>query len=243
MKNIFSILFFALISGYSCSEQLVTLEFEGVDHMMQIEVPNVLANDAYLRDCSLSRAGKCSARFKVENSEKYFQDGNYRSEFRLMKDRSLLYGPDDIFKYKFSIFIPFDYESDPRDSVDIIWQFKSFGNNPNSFVGIKGSDIVLRFMDDGQITIYKNFPKGRWIDLSIEALWSPLDRGSFAVLIRDFDGKFSNYLNVRNIINLRNDFPKANYIKFGIYKPNYANSTAKNPRIVFFDSVKIEKLN
>jgi len=244
-KIIFFLVTIFFLSNNSLASSVINLDFDDSDNYtnLQLEAPKVLAEDAFVKDCTLYRIGKCSVKIKIKNSVDYFQDGNHRVEFRLMKNLDFQFGPGDLFKYSFSVYIPTEYENDVRDSVDIIWQFKNFNNAPNAFIGIKGDDIVLNYLNDGQITLYKNFPKGVWVDIKLEILWSYTGEGYFNTYIASTKDKSADFMFIKHIRNLRDSKPKNNYIKFGIYKPSYEKSISKKDRIIYLDSIKIEKLN
>jgi hypothetical protein len=199
------------------------------------------AVDAISIDCTLARSGQCSLRSTVSNTSDYISFGAHRAESNTQALRATRYSSGDAIRYSFSLYLPSDWETDSRDSIDIIWQFKRFGTYPDMFVAIKGADIVLRLTGGKQETLVKNYPTGQWIDFRIDVLWSYETGGKvIAAIGQPAKEEFEEIIKISGA-NMGDTRPRSGYLKWGIYKPGYEHSTTSRPRIVFHDKICVER--
>jgi len=216
---------------------ILTSEATGV----AVVIPNAV--DAISIDCTLARSGQCSLRSTVSNTPDYISFGAHRAESNTQALRATRYSSGDAIRYAFSLYLPSDWETDSRDSIDIIWQFKRFGTYPDMFVAIKGADIVLRLTGDKQETLVKNYPTGQWIDFRIDALWSYESGGRVIAAIRQpAEEEFKEIVKISGA-NMGDVRPRSGFLKWGIYKPAYKHSVTSRPRIVFHDKICVEQWN
>jgi len=216
---------------------ILTSETTGV----AVVTPNAV--DAISIDCTLARSGQCSLRSTVSNTPDYISFGAHRAESNTQALRATRYSSGDAIRYAFSLYLPSDWETDSRDSIDIIWQFKRFGTYPDMFVAIKGADIVLRLTGDKQETLVKNYPTGQWIDFRIDVLWSYETRGKVIAAIRQqAEEEFKEIVKIIGA-NMGDTRPRSGYLKWGIYKPGYKHSTTSRPRTVFHDKICVQGWN
>lgn len=216
---------------------ILTSEATGV----AVVTPNAV--DAISIDCTLARSGQCSLRSTVSNTPDYISFGAHRAESNTQALRATRYSSGDAIRYAFSLYLPSDWETDSRDSIDIIWQFKRFGTYPDMFVAIKGADIVLRLIGGKQKTLVKNYSTGQWIDFRIDVLWSYETGGKvIAAIRRPAEEEFKETVKISGA-NMGDTRPRSGYLKWGIYKPGYEHSTTSRPRIVFHDKICVEGWN
>ncbi|MGF6811231.1 hypothetical protein OKW30_006423 [Paraburkholderia sp. Clong3] len=201
------------------------------------------ADDSINVDCSVSRAGKCSLKTILCRTDSYISYGRYRAETETSGLKSLLYSAGESYRYGFSFRTDNQWQYDTRESVDTVWQFKRFGTHADMFVAIKGHDVVLRVLKDGQYVIKKDFQPGKWMDIRIDVLWSDGANGMVVVYFREEGEK--SYHPVVNFTgaNMFNSTPKFARPKWGIYKPTFQKSYFDGPRIVFHDEIYIDKLD
>jgi hypothetical protein len=238
----------ALILWGSCmagAAPLVALDFEGqpdsID-MATTQPPKVSGGDAVQIDCAVARTGKCSLRTKVANTPDYFSAGKQRVEWNLATRKELRYSAGDHVSYRFSVRVPEGWKRDVRASPDIIWQFKRFGSVPDAFVAIKGAGLVLRVFGSRQVVLLKELPTGQWIDLKFEVSWSPQASGKIIYQVQLAGQQKPVSSGMLEGANMINGKPHAGYIKFGIYKPEYAKSPDQAPRVVYIDDIIIERV-
>lgn len=234
------------ISAASTPTPIFCLDYEAgtlTSEVIGVAVVKPNAADAISVDCTLARSGQCSLRSTVSNTPDYISFGAHRAESNTQALRATRYSSGDAIRYAFSLYLPSDWETDSRDSIDIIWQFKRFGAYPDMFVAIKGTDIVLRLTGGKQKTLVKNYPTGQWIDFRIDVLWSYETGGKVVAAIRrPAEEEFKEIVKISgaNMVDAR---PQSAYLKWGIYKPAYEHSVTSRPRIVFHDKIRVERWN
>jgi hypothetical protein len=201
------------------------------------------ADDSINVDCSVSRAGKCSLKTILRRTDSYISYARYRAETETSGRKCLLYSAGESYRYGFSFRTDEQWQFDTRESIDTVWQFKRFGTHADMFVAIKGHDVVLRVLKDGQYVIKKDFQPGKWMDIRIDVLWSDGAKGMVVVYLREEDEK-SYHPVVRFVgANMFNSTPKFGRPKWGLYKPTFQKSYFDGPRIVFHDEIYIDKLD
>jgi len=169
--------------------------------------------------------------------------GNYRAETDSRHLKRSWYGQGDNFRYGFSLYLPENWERDNSRSIDIVWQFKHFADPADGFVAVKGNHIVLRLGPEEQFIVVRHYPSGRWIDFRIDVKWSEKQDGHVTVATRiEPQAEFVEVLR-RNVRTLWGRPSSSGYLKWGLYKPGYGESDTHQPRIVFHDEIKVERLS
>jgi len=225
---------------------VMQLDFEnGLAHVNKqgIAVTLPKASNAIVVDCVNARTGRCSMRTEIDNTPEYISHAAHRAESDSHLIKETLYSEFDQMRYGFSLYVANSWETDSRESIDIIWQFKRTGTQPDIFLAIKGEDIVLRAVGGKQEIIVKNYPRGKWIDFRLGILWSPGEAGTINAEVRlppREEFVLATNMKGQNMVDSR---AKSGYIKWGLYKPDYKNSKVHHPRVVFHDDIYIEHIN
>jgi hypothetical protein len=201
------------------------------------------ASNAITVDCNIARASRCSMRTEINNTPDYISHAAHRAEADTHLHKPTLYSEYEQTRYGFSLYLVDSWEVDNRESIDIIWQFKRTGTQPDVFVAIKGEDIVLRTVNGKQQTLIKNFPRGKWIDFRIDILWSSGEAGAINTDLRFPPAQAFMPVGSLKGRNMYDSRPKSGYLKWGLYKPAYQESRTHRPRIVFHDDIYVERLN
>ena len=186
-----------------------------------------------------AKNGQGSLRSKIMFSDDYVSDGAHRAESNTIKIKSSRYGEGDHFRYHFSVLLAPDWVADTRDSIDIIFQFKRFTGHPDMFVAVKGRDIVLRCLDQ-QRDLIKNYVPGQWMDFDLDVRWSSGRDGSVEASARGSGSGRTAALRGPNMP--PEAAPRDAYLKWGLYKRDFAKSTVKNERVVYHDSIVVERI-
>lgn len=220
---------------------LMSINFEtGTLNSGQVGVePNFpKAKDALELVQKPARAGKYAVRVKIDKTSEYISAGAYRAEYGTVSNRASHYNEGDLRTYKFSLFLPEDWEKDDRASIDAVWQFKRFGKGPDMFLAIKGDDLVLRTLNLRQDVIVRNVNRGKWIDICLDVSWSATSGrvSGFSKYGDEKDFRRAFSFDGPNMLDTGRD--KA-YLKWGLYKPGYAASVTTRPRIVFIDDIGV----
>jgi hypothetical protein len=200
-------------------------------------------------DCHTARKGNCSQKSTIKNSTDYYAHGAPRSETNTTKISESLYKNGDHFFYLFSIRVSENWELNaPKNSLDILWQFKRFNAGPDMFIGIKNNAIVWRIIEDDQIILANPLPRGKWIDFFFDIKWSNQNDGFInAVITIDGQNPKEYSLKGRNMANAANS--KYGTIQWGIYKPvdknelidqkkpDFENRTVNHDEIYIYKSI------
>ena len=158
--------------------------------------------------------------------------------------------------YRFRIFIPDDWKTDPN-SFEIITQWHGYPDfdkgetwrSPPVSMAIKGNEIKIQTQWDSKEVTINNIPedksvlwkgklddlKGKWVDWNFHIKWSYLQDGIIEVW------KDKEKIITRKGANSYND-KNGVYLKIGIYKPDWKYSPKKSivdSRIIYFDDVEI----
>jgi hypothetical protein len=194
-------------------------------------------------DCSVARSGKCSVMASIEENSVSVSAGAYRAESDTMKLLQTRYGAGDTLLYRFSLKLPADWETQPRSSIDIVWQFKRFDGQPDMFVAVKGNALVLRVGATAQVTLLESLPLGRWLDLDLKVHWSNRPDGKVEGTVSAESDAVLHHFEYAGAT-ARNDKPNAGYLKWGLYKPGKTDRSMQfQPRSVWHDEIHVYKLN
>ena len=139
-----------------------------------------------------------------------------------------------------SLMLDPSWESDRRESPDIVMQFKRTQGQPDVFVAIKGKDMVVRIGDREQMTIISDVEPGDWVDLFLKVKWSKKNGGRIEIAYR-YSSKSETY---RRSVNYTGPtIPSREgktYLKFGIYKPGrFANPPFPQEHILYITNFAI----
>jgi hypothetical protein len=200
------------------------------------------AKDAFAISDQKPRSGQFCLRTKVANTDDYISDGKHRAETGTARLAAYRHNEGDVFRYQFSFRLQEDWQFDSRDSIDIIWQFKRFGGQPDGFVAVKGKDVVLRSGREAQGTLLENCKAGEWIDVCIIVRWSPGANGFVEGFAKRATGTQFKKMVVLHGPNMRDAKPDSSYLKWGIYKPGAKNSIATKPHVIYHDEIIVEKM-
>ena len=204
-----------------------------------------------------SHAGKGEnliARVTVANDGRYVQpylDGEGRTITPIRAELSTLGAPDTAYRegderiYRLSLALDRGWRPDARSAVDIVTQFKRTGGGPDAFLGVKGTDLVLRAGRSGpgarQDTVVRDVRPGEWVHLLMRVRWSTTPAGRVVVASRY--GSESAFVPAVDFSGPNMDpRPGKTYLKFGIYKPSGFSKPEdgpRTPRIVYFTDLSI----
>jgi len=247
-----SLLFFAVVgislNAYAAANEQLVVNVDYESRALNVDAYGVVADkpsaaDSIVVDCTIARRGQCSEKTTLQQSAQYISFGNYRAESSTLASKLSWYKPGDAFRYRFSLYLPDDWERDAPASVDIVWQFKHFSDRADAFVAIKGGNVVLRIGPKEQVVLIKNYPLGTWMDFQFDIRWSGKQDGQLVAATRV--GSSSDYVEVvrRHGQNIWGSPSNNGYIKWGLYKPAYKNSVTHRPRIVYHDEISVVRLN
>lgn len=207
-------------------------------------------NHSYKYSKDRSYKGKKSVKFELRRNDKDVQNSK-RSELAGHLEKA---AGDNW--YRFKIFIPDDWKTDPN-SFEIITQWHAYpdfeqGENwrsPPLSMAIKGEKIYIQTQWDSKEVTVNNNPegksilwegrlndlRGKWVDWTFHVKWSYLQDGIVEVW------KDQEKILSRKGANSYND-EKGVYLKIGIYKPDWKYSPQKSivdSRIIYFDDIEV----
>lgn len=215
-------------------------QLEGVAPGIAVNKP--VASDALQVDCTVARAGKCAVLSRVLPLASYISAGAYRAETDSMAMMSARYSAGDEFLYRFSLWVPPDWEFDSPKSIDSVWQFKRFSSPPDMFLAIKGRALVLRIGKSVQLTALPEVLRGQWMDVSLLVRWSDGIDGRVDGTVT---GAASGTVAPLSYVGptMRNEKPNAGYLKWGLYKPGKTDGSMHfKERMVRHDEIYVYRL-
>ncbi len=205
---------------------------------------------SYKHSTAKSYKGRQSAKFELRRYDKDVHESK-RSEIATHIEK-----PSGDNWYRFKMFIPNDWKTDPN-SFEIITQWHGYPDfnkgetwrSPPLSMGIQGNKITIQNQWDSKEVTRNNTPegksvlwegnlddlKGKWVDWTFHVKWSYVKNGIIEVW-RDkkkiISHKGANSYNDENGV----------YLKIGIYKPDWKHSPHKSvvdSRTIYFDDVEI----
>ena len=199
------------------------------------------------------RSGQFAARFELNRGDPLIR-GNQRAEVRLP---AAAMGQE--YRYRFSVFLPADWVTDPLPVNLAQWHSVSDklllegGPSMPLRVAVIGDRwIIDNFWDSKRVTKFAYLPehpegnrllwsgpvdRGRWVDWEFRVRWAWQGEGRVqvrkdGVVVADASGP-----------NTYRDFV-APYMKFGVYVPAWSHDEFRSPivqRIAYFDDIGFDK--
>lgn len=185
------------------------------------------ASDSIAISTDIVRSGKYAVRHKVGRGGDYHSAGATRAESHTMGLGGLSrYRDGDYYQYRFSIYLPKSYEG---GTSDIIWQFKRFAGGPDQIVVINGDTI-----NGPAGTLVKNCPRDTWVDIQLRIRWGYFKNGWIKAYVKFAKEKEYTLVGTRKGRNMRNAWA-GNYLKWGLYSPNYNGKT----KVIYHDDISV----
>lgn len=235
----------------SAQTQLLSVDYEtGTTDsgIPALEPTAATAADAAFVSERYARAGRYAIGHKVVlDDPAYVSAGAPRSESATHRLAAGTYRNGDHRRYAFSVLLQ-DWQdwSDGAAPVDIVWQFKHAGGEPDMFVGVRRNQLVLRYADRqilliGDIRPYDN----QWIDLRFDVLWANTPTGYFTADLR-LPGE-TQYTRKADVADFATFSPATSgtvgYLKWGLYRPDSRSATgAPLTRIALHDEIAVTQL-
>lgn len=187
----------------------------------------VAASDAARVTRGGARYGDWSIEHKVVLGDPaYTSAGAFRSESATDRVPSTWYAPGDRRVYGFSLKLAdWDRWTGPATPIDIVWQFKRFGQRPDMFIGVRKNQLVLRYGTTASVPLIDDVSAivDRWLDVRISVHWDYQSRGYASVQLRRPDeSAFETVFTAAGISTMGppSGGGDRGYLKWGLYRPD-----------------------